>query len=57
MSKFNEELIEELTELNTLIPVPVKAFKIAALAKEDDYEAMSITDAVDLIIAQSHIKE
>jgi hypothetical protein len=57
MSKFNEELIEELTELNTLIPVPVKAFKIAALAKEDDYEAISITDAVDLIIAQSHIKE
>lgn len=57
MSRFNEDLLEELNELKSLITVPARAFLIAAKAKEDDYSCMSTTDAVDLIIAQSQIKE
>jgi len=57
MSKFNEDLLEELYELKTYIPVPARAFALASEAKEDDYECMSISDAADLIIALSQVKE
>lgn len=57
MSRFNEDLLEELTELKAYIPVPARAFALASDAKEDDYESMSISDAADLIIQLSQVKE
>lgn len=51
---WRESLHDEMTQLRELgISIPDHAFTYCFVANPDDYECMSVSDAVDLIIQQT----
>lgn len=58
LSKWRADLHNELCALRELgIPIPERAFNICLSADPVDYEGMSNSDAVDLIVQQSQVEE
>lgn len=56
LSQWRHDLHDEMTQLRELgIPIPDEAFAICFVANPADYEGMSNSEAVDLIIQQSSI--
>lgn len=57
LSIWRSDLHDEMTQLRELgISIPDEAFAICFVAKPSDYESMSNSEAVDLIIQQSQVK-
>lgn len=55
LTKWRADLHDELCALRELgIPIPDRAFNICLGADPVDYEGMSNSDAVDLIVAQAN---
>jgi hypothetical protein len=50
------EIINHMLELDRFIPVPSMAFDLVKLAKPSDYDVMSETEIVDLIIQEAQIR-
>lgn len=50
------EIVNHMMELDKFVPVPRLAFELVNKANPDDYECMSETDTVDLIIQEAQIR-
>lgn len=56
LAMWRHDLHDEMTQLRELgVHIPDEAFAICYVVKPDDYEGMSNSEAVDLIIQQSSI--
>jgi hypothetical protein len=57
LAKWRADLHDELCQLRELgIPIPGRAFALCHSAEPSDYEAISISDSVDLIINQARLE-